>query len=901
MISPAEAEPQPYHPGGMRWWAHAGVFLGSLALVGFQTWPLIVQPGRLVALHHDPWLFCWVMLSVFRNALTDPAALVHGAAFYPQGSSIAYSEPLIVPAAVAGPIYAATNDPLFAYNWTLLLFWALSGWAMYAVAYRLTGRHSAATVSAIVFTICSYRMDYYLEFQMQIVFAIPLAVFFLLRWLERQRVRDLAGLLLSMAALGVSVWYYAIITSIALAVVLVHYAALRWRGWQRRAVVAGALGVLALGLVLTPLAEPYFQVRRELGIERGIEETERHSADLLTYVETTPWGWLYRFSPTRHAAEASLFPGFTALFLGIVSLGWLWRPAASRAPVTTPRRWAVALWTVLITAGIASCTFADPSADAREHPALLALVGVGAWLLLLAGHLREGWTRYLAGDAGRTLDDRDLVRILIPVALVGFLLSLGPYVEVRRQIVGQGPYAWLYPFVLPLHAIRVASRFGVLVVFAGALLAGLGFKLLLAGRSPLVSRAATAIVVAALMADYGVATLAYESTSWTARPPVHRALDEMPGPLVVAEVPMTAHKPETRRMLYAFPHGHYLVNGFSGFAPPITRAIASLMSPAPVGIPSEDELWEARRNVLQSLHPAPHLIVHRGEMQHDLLASWARLPSLPWARRIGTYGTDDLYEISPRQSGVRLERWVSWAYARDKKAVSFRIVPPPAPGIERRLEVTWNGAPLSEVTLGAEPYEATLQIGGPLRRVDANRLTFTCRYRREAVDPSRALIGTTGVLAPVDLEVIGSRHPGHGRIRINGVDEMPPASGYLVAVLGPSGEVAARAAFDFAEQRDAGKAFADFVRGAAPGAIVAIATAGGVEAGIDRLVVDGLAAVGALPSPPRPGEPARAIVGVRGAALGTALDVSGARIARATVGSPPADAGIVLEWVRFTN
>ena len=89
--------------------------------------------------NHDPRLFTWVMLTIFRNLTTQPAALFQGNAFYPAGQSLTFAEPLLTPALLAGPLHALTGNPVLAYNLTLLAFWALSGWAMHAVALRLTG------------------------------------------------------------------------------------------------------------------------------------------------------------------------------------------------------------------------------------------------------------------------------------------------------------------------------------------------------------------------------------------------------------------------------------------------------------------------------------------------------------------------------------------------------------------------------------------------------------------------------------------------------------------------------------------------------------------------------------------------------------------------------------------
>lgn len=215
------------------------------------------------------------------------------------------------------------GTPILAYNLTLLGFWALSGWAMYAVAFWLTRHRRAALIASLIFTLSPYRTDYYLEFQMQLAFGIPFAVYFVVRFLEEQMLRYLAGLLVVLWFQAAAVWYYADILGFGLAVLVLRYLALRWSGWRARRVLAAALGGALLALALAPVAWPYFRARQELGFERGLEEAAAHSADVLTYLESGLTR-LYHFAPTGHIAETSLFLGFGALALAILGLGWLW-------------------------------------------------------------------------------------------------------------------------------------------------------------------------------------------------------------------------------------------------------------------------------------------------------------------------------------------------------------------------------------------------------------------------------------------------------------------------------------------------------------------------------------------------------------------------------------------------
>src|SRR5262249_59197462 len=97
--------------------------------------------------------FTWLMLAMFRNLVTRARLLMPGSVFYPFGNSLTFAEPLLAPSLVAAPLFGLTGAAVAAYKVTLLVFWAASGWAMYAVTHRVTRSHPAALVAALVFTL----------------------------------------------------------------------------------------------------------------------------------------------------------------------------------------------------------------------------------------------------------------------------------------------------------------------------------------------------------------------------------------------------------------------------------------------------------------------------------------------------------------------------------------------------------------------------------------------------------------------------------------------------------------------------------------------------------------------------------------------------------------------------
>lgn len=868
---------------------HLAVFALALALVALYTWPLILDPAHLLPDHHDPRIFSWIMLTVFRNLLTHPWALFHGNAFYPMGNSLTYSEPLLPPALVAGPLFALTGNPILAYNLTLLGFWALSGWAMYAVTWWLTRSRPAALIAALIFTLSPYRTDYYLEFQMQLAFGIPLAVYFLVRFLEGQRLRHLAGLLAVFWLQALAVWYYAVILGLGLGVLALQYVALRWSDWRARTVLAAALGGALLALALAPVAWPFFETRQELGFERGLEEADIHSADVLTYFETGP-ARLYRFSPTGHIAETSLFLGFGALTLAILSLGWLRRRERSAGPER--------LLTVGVLAGLALSVLVLAShGRIRVGPVRTALpafstAGVALLVLALARHAAEGWRRWRQGARERQLTERDWVTLLLGLAAVAFLLSLGPVVHLGRRPLGPGLYTWLYLHLVPLHALRVTTRFGVLVVFAGALLAAFGVKWLSERLPPRVRLPVAGGFALLLLLEYACFPLPYGRVEWEKRPAVYRWLAQQPGDFAVVEVPMDVQNLDAEWMLFATAHRKRLVNGFSGFVPASSRQLSALLSEPAPRFPSPELLHE-----LRAIYPLRYLIVHHALLSPEEQAKWRRLGEAPpgGLRQLRWFETDQVFalDLEAEQRGRQLERSVAYDYLRIHPVARFELAAlNPEPGRRDLVELVFNDRPLRLLPLNRSPQPVRLTLPPPFHPDQRNRLELRYRYELAALrrgDP-RYRIGRTEASAPVDLYVLSAGKP-YGwtsSIVVNGEELSPDRRGYNLVALDPkTGALRARENFDTFLDRQASARLAAFIDRLPRGTLVVAAVKDEAAGQLTEEAVAAFHRIGARENLRGRLFASHLVVGVKGASPGTAMEAAGQRRVEVVIGRDP--------------
>ena len=177
----------------------------------------------------------------------------------------------------------------------------------------------------------------------------------------------------------------------------------------------------------------------------------------------------------------------------------------------------------------------------------------------------------LAGAAiatGVAFKDRR-ARMALAIGAACFVLSFGPALA---------PYRWLYQVFPLMTGIRGASRFGQIVLATLAILAGFG----LVGVQRLIPRRYVAAVgiAAVLLANIEIwrQRIVYEPYRGTA--PIFDALNTIPHHAVVVFFPFYGPAQfhlNTRYMLVAATTFPSMLNGYSGFKPPIFyRHVAAL-------------------------------------------------------------------------------------------------------------------------------------------------------------------------------------------------------------------------------------------------------------------------------------------------------------------------------------
>jgi hypothetical protein len=275
-----------------------------------HTWPLASAPARLSRNDNaDTILNEWIVAWVAHQAVRDPLHLVDANIFYPDRNTLAYSEYLLVPAAMGAPLVWAGRSPVLVYNVLLIAGLTLTGWAACLLISRWTGDLAAGIVGGVLIAFNAHTLTRLPQLQALHMEGLPLALLAFDALLTTPRVRHALLLALWFALQGLTSYYGTIFMTTAL---LVGWLARPedWIGPRARRVlplIALAAGVALL--IILPFLLPY----RRLGQVRSLNEVALYSA-----------GWRdYLASPARVHYDlwsARWFGGTTALFPGVTSI-----------------------------------------------------------------------------------------------------------------------------------------------------------------------------------------------------------------------------------------------------------------------------------------------------------------------------------------------------------------------------------------------------------------------------------------------------------------------------------------------------------------------------------------------------------------------------------------------------
>lgn len=318
-LSPWERPRRPPSPRPVTGTEVAVSVAGYAALLVVMSWPLardLVHTGPMG--NPDGRLNAWILAWAGTTLFTDPARVFQAPAFHPLPDALAFSENMLLPAALVAPLQPL-GGPVLGYNVALLGSLLLSGLGVQLLVRRASGDRLAAFVAGAFFAAGPHRWTRLSHLHAQLTVFLPFALLALDRFWERRSLRRALVVGLALALQGLASIYLGVITAATLAVaVLVAVAG----GLRPREMARLCAGFVLAAIVLWPATRPYLRMRELQGIEFGIETVAVYAASLPSYAAagTAVWGPLTRRMIDPALIRDTLFPGVAILALGIAGL-----------------------------------------------------------------------------------------------------------------------------------------------------------------------------------------------------------------------------------------------------------------------------------------------------------------------------------------------------------------------------------------------------------------------------------------------------------------------------------------------------------------------------------------------------------------------------------------------------
>jgi len=568
-----------------------GFFLLFVALALLLTYPLVLHVGsalRGTDLNGlgDPLLNTWILAwNDHKLAHLDFSGFFDGNIFHPQLRTILYSEHLLPLALMALPIYLLTGNPILAYNLIFLLGFALSGFGMFCLARHLTKSPAASVASGIIYAFSPFMMSHTYQIQVVSAWGIPFAFLSLHKFFEENRLKPLLLFALFYIIQSLSNGYYALYLTVFAALWILFQTIVQKkypdpRFWAK-IFLFGALAAAVTG----PFYYLYARVHSEMGFIRGMD----FYAGLKSYIAAPMINRLYgRLLARFIRPEGELFPGLVAAVLGALGILALVRARKGRIAGLDgiPRlaffvRRAVN-YLILATSVVVISIMGEGGLTIKiggksiltahniRRPLNLLLI-----LFLVRAALDLAF-RFSRGRPARQ-EERNL-QVYAGILLLAVLFTFGP----------NGPYKYLYDHVPGFQAVRVASRFDVFVMFALAVLAAFGLRTLIARLRPAGKRVIATLACLAIGAEYLCIPVPFHvAPGKDMFPDVYKWLASIPKPVVLAELPFPPYDQgsasiEAARMYFSTLHWKRLVNGYSGWFPPLYTEVCRRSAQLPL-------------------------------------------------------------------------------------------------------------------------------------------------------------------------------------------------------------------------------------------------------------------------------------------------------------------------------
>jgi hypothetical protein len=243
-------------------------------------------------------------------------------------------------------------------------------------------------------------------------------------------------------------------------------------------------------------------------------------------------------------------------------------------------------------------------------------------------------------------------------------------------------------------------------------------------------------------------------------------------------------------------------------------------------------------------------------------------------------------------------------YEMTFRALAFRYEGAP----DQTVEILVNGHRMPEsFTIGPywDIYGLTLPAGHLQSGLNEITVIFSYAASPRDVLPGNFQVGETGAASPVEITVNSAGHNAgdFAYITVEGTDASTHRRGYNLAVIDPTtGNVVSAAGFDTFANEFESQDMVDFITAIPQGQIVAVAVKGDGAANLTAEAVEALGSLGGGIDLRDTQDLSHALIGVKGAPRGTALEASGEGNSYLHVGKNPDERtlSVALDYVTLS-
>lgn len=557
--------------------------------------------------------------------------------FYPHHKTLLYGDYVPLLTLMAAVPAWLTKNLILTYNLLWLFSFFLCGLGAYCLVFHFTASRWAGFIAGVIFAFSPLRFAHLSHLELLYSAWLPFSFLFFHSYFEQPTTKNLFWALFFVVIQALSCGHYGLYAALFLGLfgLVLAFQTGFWKKpffWAKT--ITGI--VIALTLLL-PFFLPYFPVQQKMGFTWSFGDLRHYSAEIQDYLAVPAWNrlWGGRLRPGA-TPEHEVFLGLVPLLFLIMWLSFngqksrvsryrpyfinlliSWFSLKKKCPEKS-RRLAFFLFfldtiiflliidiVVILSTGGWRIELGLIKLSSRRliNPLLFLVLS-----LLLRFQAYPGWPRLAKKIGSYFREDRVTKNqsnlapfkpplptrqlhfrfdLYLTLAILSWLFSFGPVIAFKGEKLLTGPYNLLLRWIPGFQAIRVPSRFSVMVSLSLAILCGLAINLLsrssklFPGQKWLLAVLLAAILIEEVSFPLPLVPVPHKGQP----PPIYSQVSQLPENAALLELPLPAsrltYSQEALPMYYSLFHRLKIVNGYSGFIPPAYSMIQEALETFP--------------------------------------------------------------------------------------------------------------------------------------------------------------------------------------------------------------------------------------------------------------------------------------------------------------------------------